>query len=154
VGAVAASPVEGDLVGLDSETRGKDRALWERDRAIRQIKDLIADPAVKVVMVTQVRELIAQLVIRQRHRGDFAPLKEQLQGSIDGCDAKVPELRLSGCVKLLDGQWTPRSREGFRDSFPLGGSPLSYLLLGCHNHTLLKHRGSTEDAASRSLDRS
>lgn len=106
-------------------------------RADLQVVDILATPALEMIVMAHAGALVASLPIREDHGLDALRLQQQIQCPINRRDPQTPERGLRPLQDLLNGDGTPGLSDGLEDGIALARMTLAER--GRHTSNLRNH---------------
>ena len=87
---------------LHGKAAWDDGAAGQMQRADLQVVDILATPALEMIVMAHAGALVASLSIREDDRLDAFRLQQQIQRPVNRRDSQTPERRLRPLEDLLD----------------------------------------------------
>ena len=107
------------------ESARNDRAARQVQRANLQVIDILAPPALEMIVVPHAGALVASLAVGEDDRADSLRLEQQIERPVNGRDPEAAKRRLRAAKDLLDGNRTLRLGDGLEDGITLAGMTLA-----------------------------
>lgn len=124
-GALAASPVQCDLVVVDDEA-GRQRHLRKVTWTAMHVEDAIAGPALEVMVVAVFRQLVPRALQREGHGADRTLVDQRPDGSVDGGNPKTWGPRPGSLEDFLRRKRPARKGDSLADGGTLLGGSLHH----------------------------
>ena len=110
---------------LHQVTAGDDGAGGQMQGAYLEVIDILAAPALEVIVVPHARAFVAGLPVREDYRPDAFGLDQQIERPVNRCYPQAPE-RLPGAREdLLDRHGPLGLGNGLEDRIALAGMTLA-----------------------------